>query len=134
VTPTASGPCAPPSRATRAARPSITRSACCSCGSGTAEAVTELETAGAAGARESARYGYAVALHGTGRPAARQALARVLSRHPYDVETLSAALTYAMEQGDTDQALVHARRLAELQPENAEVRRLVERLTASGRQ
>jgi hypothetical protein len=58
----------------------------------------------------------------------------VLSRHPYDVETLSAALSYAMEQRDTDQALVHALRLAELQPENAEVRRLVKRLAESGRQ
>ena len=97
----------------------------------TAEAVAELETAARLGP-ESARYGYvyAVALHGTGRPTpARQALARVLSRHPYDVDTLSAAITYALEQGDTDQALAHARRLVELQPENAEARRLVERLS-----
>ena len=77
---------------------------------------------------------YAVALHGTGRPTpARQALARVLSRHPYDGDTLWAAATYALEQGDTDQALGHARRLAELQPANAEARRLVDRLTAERR-
>jgi cytochrome c-type biogenesis protein CcmH/NrfG len=101
----------------------------------TAEAVAELEAA-ARLAPESARYGYvhAVALHGTGRPTpARQALARVLSRHPYDVDTLSAAATYALEQGDTDQALGHARRLPELQPANAEARRLVERLTVRER-
>lgn len=100
----------------------------------TPEAVTELEAA-ARLAPDSARYGYvyAVALHGTGRPTpARQALARVLSRHPYDVDTLSAAATFALEQGDTDQALAHARRLAELQPTNAEARQLVDRLTAGG--
>ncbi len=100
-----------------------------------AEAIAELEAA-ARLEPESARYGYvyAVALHDTGRPTpARQALARVLSRHPYDADTLSAAAAYALEQGDTDQALVHARRLAELQPANAEARRLVERLTAGGR-
>jgi predicted CXXCH cytochrome family protein len=101
----------------------------------TAEAVAELEAA-ARLAPESPRYGYvyAVALHGTGRPApARQALGRVLSRHPYDGDTLWAAATYALEQGDTDQALGHARRLAELQPANAEARRLVDRLTAERR-
>jgi cytochrome c-type biogenesis protein CcmH/NrfG len=70
----------------------------------------------------------------TGRPApARQALARVLARHPYDADTLSAAAAYALEQGDVDQALAHARRLAEMQPGNVEMRRLVERLTAAGR-
>jgi Flp pilus assembly protein TadD len=101
----------------------------------TGEAIAELEAAARLGP-ESARYGYvyAVALHDTGRPTpARQALARVLSRRPYDADTLSAAAAYALEQGDTDQALVHARRLAELQPANAEARRLVERLTAGGR-
>ena len=100
----------------------------------TAEAVAELEAA-ARLAPDSPRYGYvyAVALHGTGRPMpARQGLARVLSRHPYDVDSLSAAATYALEQGDTDQALAHARRLAELQPTNAEARQLVDRLTAGG--
>jgi cytochrome c-type biogenesis protein CcmH/NrfG len=100
-----------------------------------AEAVGDLEAA-ARLAPESPRYGYvyAVALHGTGRSrAAREALARVLSRHPYDVDSLSAAATYALEQGDTDQALLYARRLAELQPGNAEARRLVERLTAGSR-
>jgi cytochrome c-type biogenesis protein CcmH/NrfG len=100
-----------------------------------AEAVGDLEAA-ARLAPESPRYGYvyAVALHGTGRSrAAREALARVLSRHPYDIDSLSAAATYALEQGDTDQALLYARRLAELQPGNAEARRLVERLTAGSR-
>ena len=101
----------------------------------TAEAVAELPAA-ARLAPESARYGYvhAVALHGTGRSTpARQALAGVLSRHPYDVDSLWAAATYALEQGDIDQALGHARRLAELQPANAEARRLVDRLTTERR-
>jgi tetratricopeptide (TPR) repeat protein len=101
----------------------------------TPEAVTELEAA-ARLAPESARYGYvyAVALHGTGRPKqAREELTSVLARHPYDRDALSAQISYALEQRDAIQALVHARRLAELEPANAEVRRLVERLAAGSR-
>jgi Flp pilus assembly protein TadD len=57
----------------------------------------------------------------------------VLARHPYDREALAAAVAYAREQGDSRQALVHARRLAEVEPSNAEVRRLVERLEVESR-
>jgi predicted CXXCH cytochrome family protein len=101
----------------------------------TSEAVAELEAA-ARLAPESARYGYvyAVALHDTGRRGpARDVLGRVLARHPYDRDALAAALAYALEQDDISQALGLARRLAELEPANADVRRLVERL-ASARQ
>jgi predicted CXXCH cytochrome family protein len=104
-------------------------------GGRTSEAVAELEAA-ARLAPESARYGYvyAVALHDTGRRGpARDVLGRVLSRHPYDRDALAAAVGYALEQDDVSQALVLARRLAELEPTNADVRRLVERL-ASARQ
>ena len=96
----------------------------------TAEAMAALGAA-ARLAPESARYGYvhAVALNDTGqRGPARQALARVLARHPHDREALSAAVSYALADGDTRDALAHARRIAELEPENVEVRRLVNRL------
>jgi predicted CXXCH cytochrome family protein len=94
------------------------------------EAVAELEAA-ARLAPESARYGYvyAVALHGVGRPKqAREVLAGVLARHPYDRDALVAQITYALEERDSSQALTSARRLAALEPGNADVRRLVERL------
>ena len=96
------------------------------------EALVELEAA-ARLAPDSARYGYvyAVGLHGTGRPKqAIEALLRVLARHPYDRDALSALIAYSREQRDPRQALGYARRLAELDPANAEVRQLVERLEA----
>jgi Flp pilus assembly protein TadD len=99
------------------------------------EAIAELEAA-ARLAPESARYGYvyAVALYDTGRPQqAQAALAQVLARHPHDRPTLSALVGYALERGDAGRALEHARRLAELEPSNSDVRRLVERLTAEQR-
>jgi Flp pilus assembly protein TadD len=97
--------------------------------------VAELEAATRLAPRD-ARYGYvyAVALHDTGRPqAARQELTRVLARHPYDRDALAAAVNYALGRRDWSQALTHARRLAEVEPANAEVRRLVERLAAGSR-
>jgi tetratricopeptide (TPR) repeat protein len=97
-----------------------------------AEAMTELEAA-ARLLPESARYGYvyAVGLSGTGRPKqAIEVLERVLARHPYDRDTLSALVAYAREQSRPRQALAYARRLADVEPTNAEVRRLVERLEA----
>jgi predicted CXXCH cytochrome family protein len=96
------------------------------------EALVELEAA-ARLAPDSARYGYvyAVGLSETGRPKpAIEALQRVLARHPYDRETLSALIVYSREQRDPRRALGYARRLAELEPANAEVRQLVERLEA----
>jgi tetratricopeptide (TPR) repeat protein len=99
------------------------------------DAVAELETA-ARLAPASARYGYvyAVALHETrGARPAIEALARVLARHPYDRETLAALMTYSREQGDARQALAHARRLAEIDPADASVRRIVEQLEAETR-
>src|SRR3989442_344720 len=99
------------------------------------EALTELEAA-ARLAPESARYGYvyAVALNGTGRPKqAIEALVRVLSRHPYDRDTLAALIAYSREQGNPGQALAYARRLAELEPANTEVRQLVQRLESEAR-
>jgi len=96
------------------------------------EALAELEAA-ARLAPESARYGYvyAVGLNGAGRPKqAMETLLRVLARHPYDRDTLAALIAYSREQGNARQALAYARRLAEIEPGNAEVRQLVERLEA----
>ena len=62
-------------------------------------------------------------------------LARVLARHPYDRETLAALAGYAHTAGNIPDALAYARRLAELDPSNAELRLVVERLgRESGRQ
>jgi hypothetical protein len=65
-----------------------------------AEAMPELEVA-ARLVPESARCGYvyAVGRSGTGHPKqALEALERVLARHPYDRDTLSALVAYAREQ------------------------------------
>jgi 1-acyl-sn-glycerol-3-phosphate acyltransferase len=56
------------------------------------------------------------------------ALARVLERHPYDRDTLAALVGYTREQNDFRQALVYARRLVQIEPANAEVHALVQRL------
>jgi len=96
------------------------------------EATTELETA-ARLAPDSARYAYvyAVALYGAGRVRpAIDVLAHVLARHPNDRDTLSALTAYSREQRDPRQALLYARRLAELEPTNNELRHVVERLEA----
>jgi predicted CXXCH cytochrome family protein len=94
------------------------------------EALAELDTATRL-APENARYAYvyAVALHDTGRPTqAIEILSRVLARHPYDRETLAALATYLHAAGRTPEALGYARRLTELDPSNAELRQVVQRL------
>jgi Flp pilus assembly protein TadD len=99
------------------------------------EAMPELEAA-ARLAPESARYGYvyAVGLGGMGEiKQAIEVLERVLTRHPNDRDTLSALVAYERGQSRPRQALVHARRLADIEPTNAETRQLVERLEAETR-
>ncbi len=99
------------------------------------EALPALETA-ARLAPDSARFGYvyAVALDSTGqKQAAMNTLARVLARHPYDREALSATIAYARARGDRVTALLHARRLAEVDPADAEAQRLVKSLEAEAR-
>jgi cytochrome c-type biogenesis protein CcmH/NrfG len=72
-----------------------------------------------------------VGLNGVGRPKqAIQALERVLARHPYDRDTLAALVAYVREQNRPLQALPNARRLADMEPANAEARQLLERLEA----
>src|SRR5262245_52512760 len=96
----------------------------------TAEALSELEAA-ARLAPESARYAYvyAVALHDTGRRSqAIEVLSRAQGRHPYDRETLGALAMYLRGAGRAPEARGYARRLAELEPSNAELQQVVQRL------
>jgi Flp pilus assembly protein TadD len=62
-----------------------------------------------------------VALHDAGRrPEALRALARVLDRHPYDRDSLAAAVALHREAGDRCAALRLVERLAALAPEDPE--------------
>jgi predicted CXXCH cytochrome family protein len=94
------------------------------------EALAELEAA-ARLAPESARYGYvyAVALYDAGdRAQAVGVLSRVLARHPYARDALTALVAYTDAAGNAPEALMYARRLATLDPSNAELARIVQRL------
>jgi tetratricopeptide (TPR) repeat protein len=96
------------------------------------EALRELAEA-ARLAPEISRFGYAYAigLHDYGRmPEAQQALEALLRRHPNDVDALFALVSYLQEAGEPARALPHARRLAELQPQDARTRALVGALEA----
>jgi Flp pilus assembly protein TadD len=82
---------------------------------------------------DSARFGYvyAVGLDATGQKrAAMDVLERVLAKHPHERDARTAAISYARALGDQGGALRHARRLAELDPSNAEVQRLVRTIEA----
>ena len=97
-----------------------------------ADALHELETA-ARLAPDSARYTYvyAVGLDGSGRrKQAIDVLERSLGRHPYDRDTLSALVAFTREDGGPRRALDYARRLAALEPGNAEAQQLVNHLEA----
>ena len=77
-------------------------------------------------------YVYAVALHDTGdRLAALRTLDAAVAHHPYDRDLLMALVTYRQEAGDRSAALTHARVLRELEPENPQVKRLVQSLEAA---
>jgi predicted CXXCH cytochrome family protein len=78
-----------------------------------------------------ARYGYvyAVALEQAGQPAeARRTLERVLARHPYDVEALTAAAIWSIRRGDTKAALDHLMTLRALRPDDRGIAQEIERL------
>ncbi|WIM14101.1 tetratricopeptide repeat protein [Enhydrobacter sp.] len=85
---------------------------------------TDLEPA-------TARYGYvyAVALEQAGQPAeARSTLERVLARHPYDVEALTAAAIWSIRRGDTKAALDYLMTLRALRPDDRGIAQEIERL------
>jgi Tfp pilus assembly protein PilF len=79
----------------------------------------------------AARFGYvyAVALEQAGRRAdALSALDAVLERHPYDVDSLSAAAIWALRRNDATAGLGYLERLQALRPDDANVNREIDRL------
>ena len=95
-----------------------------------AEAMNHLAKA-ANQAPQTPRYSYvhAVALHSTGKAAAARAkLDIALGRHPHDPDLLSFALSLASEDQDRAVMLRHARRLAEVFPEDPNWNDLIKRL------
>lgn len=78
-----------------------------------------------------ARYAYvhAVGLDSSGRRAeAIQVLKDNLARHPADRDTLSALVSFNREAGDVTSALEYAKQLAKAEPNNGELRSLIETL------
>lgn len=75
-------------------------------------------------------YVYAVALNDAGQTrAAIAALERSIKTHPYDRDSLAALADFSEHAGEPAKALTYARRLDELEPENPEVRRLLQELS-----
>jgi predicted CXXCH cytochrome family protein len=85
---------------------------------------------------DNARYSYvyAVALQSSGRLSeAIQVLEAARRRHPGDLETLSALVTFSREADRREQALEYARQLQQLVPDNPSVDQLVQELEGAGR-
>lgn len=84
-------------------------------------------------APEATRYAYvyAVALEGVGRrPDAIRVLGSALARQPNDRDALWALATWQLDGGNRAQALEAARRLKLLEPDDSNVRLLIERASA----
>jgi tetratricopeptide (TPR) repeat protein len=76
-------------------------------------------------------YVYAVALDSGGRRGdAIQALKDNLARHPGDRDTLSALVSFNRDAGDVPASLTYAEQLAKIEPNNAELKALIETLRA----
>ena len=74
-------------------------------------------------------YVHAIGLDSTGRrPDAIQALKDNLARHPNDRDTLSALISFNRDARDFASALKYAEQLAQTDPNNAELRGLIETL------
>jgi predicted CXXCH cytochrome family protein len=74
-------------------------------------------------------YVYALALDSNGRRGdAIQALKDNFTKHPNDRDTLSALIGYSREQGDIAGALHYAEQLARIEPDNTELKALIETL------
>ena len=96
------------------------------------EALNELRRATEL-APEQARYAYvySVALHSSGRVAeAITALKENLNQHPGDRATLSALISFSRDAGDFRIALDYARQLADILPDDPNLRALIETLRA----
>jgi predicted CXXCH cytochrome family protein len=84
-------------------------------------------------APDNARYAYvhAVAVNSAGQRAQALALLRAAnSRHPNDIDVLSALISLNREAGDVKAALVYAKKAAEILPDDPGVKRLVAELGA----
>ena len=95
-----------------------------------AEALDELRRASEL-APDRVRYAYvhAVALHSAGqREQAMTALKNILADHPDDRDSLQAIMAFARDAGDVATALDYAKRLAQLAPNDPNVKALVESL------
>ncbi len=93
-------------------------------------AVKELEAA-ARLAPDNVRYAYvyAVGLHSMGKRAAALAeLGKAAGRHPYDLDILSALVSMNREAGNIQAALLSARKIAEVLPEDPDVKRMLAEL------
>ena len=85
---------------------------------------------------QNARYAfvYAVALNEQGQTqAAIAALEASLKLHPYDRDSLEALVGFLQQSGDRAGALVYARRLVELEPNDEELKGLVAQLESSSK-
>ena len=99
----------------------------------TAVALTELEQA-AQLAPDVARYSYvyAVALHSTGQGSQALSVLRVADeRHPNTPDILGTLVSIYREAGDAPSALIYARKLAAVLPDNPDVQRLLAELEGS---
>lgn len=80
---------------------------------------------------DNARYAYvyAVALNSSGSTAeAKEVLARAYKAHPTDRNILLGLIAFERDSGDVAAALTHAQELATLEPQNSQVRTLVDEL------
>jgi predicted CXXCH cytochrome family protein len=74
-------------------------------------------------------YVYAVALEGNGqRNEAIEVLKDSLAKHPEDRDTLGALIGFSRDAGDKDAALGYAEQLARLEPNNEELKTVIETL------
>ena len=92
------------------------------------EALNLLSRA-ASGDPRNARYAYvyAVALNDAGqRSAAIDTLERSIKSHPYDPDSLTALVIYLGQAQDRGQAVLYARRLLQLEPDNQGLRQMLD--------
>ena len=93
-------------------------------------ALAELAEAARLGSADATyAYAYALAQRAAGHPVeAVDTLNAALALHPNDRAVLYALIAYEMQDGALDQAAAHARHLAALEPENAEIAELLRKL------
>jgi tetratricopeptide (TPR) repeat protein len=78
-------------------------------------------------------YVYAIALNDDGQTnPAITTLEASIKLHPYDRDSLNALVSFLSASGDSAHALTYAKRLLELEPDNPDLRQLVEHLSTAG--